>query len=127
MDDAEQSLIGSGGVPAFRRAGKAAARRGRSPFPDLILILDDPFAALDRPTEREVFAASARGRRGPDIVLLISHRLYLFPKMDRIIWMEDGKAVTGTHEELLVKVPAYRELFVSRRKTGRREAEAHEA
>ena len=42
---------------------------------------------------------------------LISHRLYLFPQMDQIIWMEDGKTMVGTHEELLVKVPEYKKLF----------------
>lgn len=36
-----------------------------------------------------------------NIVFLISHRLYLFPQMNQVIWMEDGKAVAGTHEEIL--------------------------
>lgn len=31
--------------------------------------------------------------------------------MDQIIWMEDGKTVVGTHEELLEKVPEYKKLF----------------
>ena len=44
-------------------------------------------------------------------MLLISHRLYLFPQMDQIIWMEDGKTVVGTHEELLARVPEYQKLF----------------
>ena len=45
------------------------------------------------------------------VVLLISHRLYLFPQMDQVIWMEDGKAVAGTHEEILEKIPEYRSLY----------------
>ena len=126
MDDAEQSLIGSGGVRLSGGQGKRLALARTLCHPRPILILDDPFSALDRPTEREVFAHLREQTRG-DIVLLISHRLYLFPKMDRIIWMEDGKAVTGTHEELLVKVPAYRELFVSQTKDGQKGGEAHEA
>ena len=44
------------------------------------------------------------------IVLLISHRLYLFPQLDRVLWMENGTVTAGTHEELLQKVPAYRAL-----------------
>lgn len=126
MDDAEQSLIGSGGIRLSGGQGKRLALARTLCHPRPILILDDPFAALDRPTEREVFA-HLRGQTREDIVLLISHRLYLFPKMDRIIWMEDGKAVTGTHEELLVRVPAYRELFVSQTKDGQKGGEAHEA
>ena len=45
-------------------------------------------------------------------MLLISHRLYLFPQMDQIIWMEDGKTVVGTHEELLANMTEYRKLFM---------------
>lgn len=126
MDDAEQSLIGSGGVRLSGGQGKRLALARTLCHPRPILILDDPFSALDRPTERKVFA-HLREQTREDIVLLISHRLYLFPKMDRIIWMEDGKAVTGTHEELLVKVPAYRELFVSQTKDRQKGGEVHEA
>lgn len=126
MDDAEQSLIGSGGVRLSGGQGKRLALARTLCHPRPVLILDDPFSALDRPTEREVFA-HLREQTREDIVLLISHRLYLFPKIDRIIWMEDGKVVTGTHEELLVKVPAYRELFVSQTKDGQKGGEAHEA
>lgn len=126
MDDAEQSLIGSGGVRLSGGQGKRLALARTLCHPRPILILDDPFSALDQPTEREVFA-HLREQTREDIVLLISHRLYLFPKMDQIIWMEDGRATVGTHEELLVKVPAYRELFVSQTKDGRKGGEAHEA
>ena len=126
MDDAEQSLIGSGGVRLSGGQGKRLALARTLCHPRPILILDDPFSALDRPTERKVFA-HLREQTREDIVLLISHRLYLFPKMDQIIWMEDGKAVTGTHEELLVKVPEYQKLFVSQTKDGQKGGEAHEA
>lgn len=126
MDDAEQSLIGSGGVRLSGGQGKRLALARTLCHPRPILILDDPFSALDQPTEREVFT-HLREQTREDIVLLISHRLYLFPKMDRVIWMEDGKAVTGTHEELLVKAPAYRELFASQTKDGQKGGEAHEA
>ena len=126
MDDAEQSLIGSGGVRLSGGQGKRLALARTLCHPRPVLILDDPFSALDRPTEREVFA-HLREQTREDIVLLISHRLYLFPKMNRVIWMEDGKAVIGTHEELLVKVSAYRELFVSQTKDGQKGGEAHEA
>ena len=126
MDDADQSLIGSGGVRLSGGQGKRLALARTLCHPRPILILDDPFSALDRPTEREVFA-HLREQTREDIVLLISHRLYLFPKMDQIIWMEDGRATVGTHEELMVKVPAYRELFASQTKDGQKVGEAHEA
>ena len=72
--------------------------------------MDDPFSALDRNTERQIFW-ELREKTREGIVLLISHRLYLFPQMDQIIWMENGRTITGTHEELLKRVPEYRRLF----------------
>ena len=45
------------------------------------------------------------------VVFLISHRLYHFSQMQRVIFMEDGKTTVGTHEELLAAVPAYRQLY----------------
>ena len=74
-----------------------------------VLILDDPFSALDRPTEKRIFA-SLREIAGDSIVLLISHRLYLFPEFDQVLWMEEGRVTAGTHEELLQKVPEYAAL-----------------
>ena len=47
------------------------------------------------------------------VVFLISHRLYHFPQLQNIIFMEDGKTTVGTHEELLVSVPVYRQLYES--------------
>ena len=126
MDDAEQSLIGSGGIRLSGGQGKRLALARTLCHPRPILILDDPFAALDRPTEREVFEHLQKQTR-TDIVLLISHRLYLFPKMDQIIWMEDGWATVGTHEELMVKVPEYQKLFASQTEAGQKGGEAHEA
>ena len=61
------------------------------------------------------------------IVLLISHRLYLFPEMDGVIWMENGKAVTGTHEELLKIVPEYENLYTSQVHTAENGGAEHDA
>ena len=47
------------------------------------------------------------------VVFLISHRLYHFPQLQNIIFMEDGKTTVGTHEELLASVPVYRQLYES--------------
>ena len=45
------------------------------------------------------------------MILLFSHRLYLFPELDQVIWMENGRTVAGTHAELMKKVPEYAELI----------------
>ena len=46
-------------------------------------------------------------------MFLISHRLYHFPQMCSVIFMEDGKATVGTHGELMASVPVYRQLYES--------------
>lgn len=46
-----------------------------------------------------------------EIVFLISHRLYMFPELDKIIWLENGAAVVGTHDELMVKISEYAKLY----------------
>ena len=49
------------------------------------------------------------------MVILISHRLYLFPELDRVIWLENGEAKVGTHEELVGNTPDYAAQFDAQR------------
>ena len=44
------------------------------------------------------------------IVLLISHRLYHFPQMQQVIFMENGETVVGTHDELMRSCAVYQEI-----------------
>lgn len=75
-----------------------------------ILILDDPFASVDPVTEKKIYDR-LRERYQDRIILIISHRLNLFPQMDQVILMEDGSHFTaGTHEELMQNAE-YRNLF----------------
>lgn len=110
MDDGIQTLVGNGGVRLSGGQGKRLALARTLCHKKPVLILDDPFSALDKSTERQIFA-NLKEQSRESIVLLISHRLYLFPQMDQIIWMEDGKTVVDTHEELLARVPEYQKLF----------------
>lgn len=75
-----------------------------------IMILDDPFSALDRKTETEIFK-NLRKTCSDSVIFLISHRLYMFPHTDRIVWMSNGKTVCGTHDELMQSIPEYAELY----------------
>jgi len=74
-----------------------------------LIVLDDPFAALDRNTEEEIFR-ELKAMSKDRIILLISHRLYLFDQTDQVIWMENGQTQTGTHEKMLQIVPEYANL-----------------
>ena len=110
MDDGEHTLVGSGGVRLSGGQAKRLALARTLCYRRPLLILDDPFSALDKETEKAIFA-NLKEQAKEEIVLLISHRLYLFPQMDQVIWMENRKTITGTHEEILEKVPEYRKLF----------------
>ena len=75
-----------------------------------VMVLDDPFSALDVKTEKEVFA-NLRNLCKDSIVILISHRLALFPQCDQVVWFENGTALTSTHEALLKENKQYAEVF----------------
>ena len=110
MEDGKQTVVGNGGVRLSGGQAKRLALARTLCHKKPVLILDDPFSALDKNTEKQIFA-NLKQQTKDNIVFLISHRLYLFPQMDQVIWMEDGKAVAGTHEEILEKIPEYRSLY----------------
>ena len=112
MEEGEDTLIGNGGVRLSGGQAQRVALARTLCHKKPLLVLDDPFSALDKSTEKEVFV-NVRAMTRDSIVLLLSHRLYLFPQMDQIIWMDEGKTTVGTHEELLQKVSAYATLFTT--------------
>lgn len=126
MTDGKNTLIGSGGAYLSGGQAKRLAFARTLCHDKPILILDDPFSALDKNTEKQAFV-NLQALAKDSIVLLISHRLYLFPEMDGVIWMENGKAVTGTHEELLKIVPEYENLYTSQVHTTENGGAEHDA
>ncbi len=76
-----------------------------------IVVLDDPFAALDKSTELAVFE-NIKEKCKDSILIIFSHRLDLFPMMDKVIVIEDGKIEEGRHEELIASSEYYKELYM---------------
>ena len=110
MNDGVHTLVGNGGVRLSGGQAQRLALARTLCHKKPVLVLDDPFSALDKTTEAQIFANLRREAAG-SVVLLISHRLYLFPELDQVIWMNEGKTQTGTHEELMRENPEYAELF----------------
>ena len=110
MEEGMDTIVGNGGVRLSGGQAQRLALARTLCHKRPILILDDPFSALDRKTEEEVFA-NLRRLAADSIVILLSHRLYLFPEMDQVLWMEDGKVTAGTHEQILEKFPEYARLY----------------
>ena len=112
MEQGVDTMVGSSGVRLSGGQAQRLALARTLAHPRPVLILDDPFSALDRPTEDVVFA-DLKAYAKDKIVLLISHRLYHFPEMKEILFLEDGNITAGTHEALLSGNAAYRNLYES--------------
>ncbi len=75
-----------------------------------ILILDDSVSAVDTKTEKEILDNLAKERVGKTTIL-IAHRISTIEKMDKIIFIDDGKLVdVGTHRELLLRCEEYKTM-----------------
>ena len=120
MENGVGTVIGSSGVRLSGGQAQRLALARTLAHPRPLMILDDPFSALDRKTEDAVFANLKRYAEDK-VVFLISHRLYHFPLMQKVIFMEDGKTEVGTHDELIASVPAYRRLYESQTGGGEHE------
>ena len=112
MENGTETVIGNSGTRLSGGQAQRLALARTLSHPRPVMILDDPFSALDRNTEDAVFA-NLRNYAKDKVVFLISHRLYHFPQMQKVIFMENGKTIVGTHDELMTSVPAYRHLYES--------------
>lgn len=74
-----------------------------------IIVLDDPFSACDKNTEKEIYE-NIRREYKDSIIFLISHRLSLFNQMDQILFIDNQSVEAGTHLELL-KNNKYKHLY----------------
>ena len=117
MENGLDTLVGNGGVRLSGGQAQRLALARTLCHKKPVLILDDPFSALDKKTEEQVFE-NLKKLVGDSVILLISHRLYLFPQMDQVIWMENGQTKTGTHEELMKRSPEYAKLYLEQAEKG---------
>ena len=75
-----------------------------------ILILDDSVSAVDTKTERTILQNLHETRAGKTTIL-IAHRISTIEKMDKILFIEDGKlSAVGTHSELYQSNEEYRKM-----------------
>jgi ATP-binding cassette subfamily B protein len=97
-----------------------------------LLLLDDPFSAVDLATEARLIA-SLRQAFGPEAppeqqatIVLSSHRLAAFPQADQVILLNQGRIQeTGTHESLMAAGRAYARIFQAQVRVSRPDLPDH--
>ena len=104
-----------GGVEvSFGQWQKLALARGFMREGPLVLVLDEPTAALDSETEHALFERYAAAARTTDgrITILVSHRFSTVRMADLIVVLQGARvAEVGSHEELMERGGPYAELY----------------
>lgn len=79
-----------------------------------IWIFDEPVAAMDPSSEYSFFNTVLEEDDKSKTMIFVSHRLKIASKMNRIIYLENGKIVgIGTHQQLMTGCEKYRRYYVS--------------
>ncbi|MEW6085749.1 MAG: ABC transporter ATP-binding protein [Chloroflexota bacterium] len=77
-----------------------------------LLLLDDPFSAVDLDTEAQLIAALVKRPGRSATIILSSHRLAAFPLADQIIVLDKGQIVEhGAHDALMAADGLYARIY----------------
>lgn len=111
MPDGIMTVVGNHGV---RLSGGQQARisLARALYHHKgLMILDDPFSAVDRNTEEHIISY-LNEYKDNSLIIIISHRFKVFETADMVVMMNrDHTFDYGTHEQLLNQSKEYRELY----------------
>lgn len=111
MPDRENTLVGNSGI---RLSGGQQARIALARTlinKNKMIILDDPFSAVDMKTEEKIIE-NLRKNYQDSIIIFISHRLAIFNRIDHIVLLYSDKSVDyGTHDELMKSSTLYATIF----------------
>ena len=120
--DGLETQIGELGirVSGGQRQRLALARAAAAGVPAVpaLLVLDDPFSAVDVDTEARIISnlrlafgpAAPAGRRST--IVLFSHRLAAFPQADQVLVLNEGELEErGTHQQLLDAGGLYAHIY----------------
>lgn len=108
--DGYETVLGERGVTVSggqkQRISIARALLKNAP----ILILDDSVSAVDTRTEK-IILDNLKSSRTNKTTLLIAHRISTVERLDKIIFLDDGKIeAVGPHDELYTSCPRYRRM-----------------
>lgn len=108
--DGYETVLGERGVTVSggqkQRISIARALLKNAP----ILILDDSVSAVDTRTEK-IILDNLKSSRANKTTLLIAHRISTVERLDKIIFLDDGKIeAVGPHDELYTSCPKYHRM-----------------
>ena len=111
MPEGENTLVGNSGI---RLSGGQQARIALARTllnKSKIIILDDPFSAVDMMTEEKIIG-NLKDNYKQSLITIISHGLTIFNTINYIMLLHNDKtAEYGTHQELMKSSELYAEIF----------------
>lgn len=111
MPKGKDTLVGNSGIKLSGGQQSRIALARALINKNKIIILDDPFSAVDMKTEAMIIEKIKYNYKN-SIIILISHRLAIFDRVDKIILLKDDKsAEVGTHKEFIKKSLIYSSIY----------------
>ncbi len=118
MPQGINTLVGNSGI---RLSGGQQARIALARtllHKNKIIILDDPFSAVDMKTE-EAIIANLKNNYADSLIILISHRLAIFNRIDQIVLLHSDKTSDyGTHQQMMESSEVYANIYNLQRMAG---------
>ncbi|MBM7868704.1 ABC-type multidrug transport system fused ATPase/permease subunit [Clostridium pascui] len=111
MANGQDTLVGNSGIKLSggQQARIALARALLNK--NKIIILDDPFSAVDMKTEERIIE-NLKNNYKDSLIILISHRLAIFNRINKIILLKTNRTVDyGTHDELMKNSELYAKIY----------------
>jgi len=107
----ENTLVGNGGIRLSGGQQSRIALARTLINKSKIIILDDPFSAVDMKTEEKIIE-NLKNNYKDSLVILISHRLTIFNKINQIILLHNDKTVEyGNHNNLMKSSQLYETIY----------------
>lgn len=110
MEQGIHTKLGNGGIRLSKGQAQRIALARTLVHASSLLILDDPFSALDIKTEQQVFH-NIQSYCKDKMIILISHRLSIFQSATKVLLIEDTHATLSTHDALCQTSSTYKTLL----------------
>lgn len=110
MGQGIHTMLGNGGILLSKGQAQRIALARTLVHASSLIILDDPFSALDIKTEQQVFH-NIQSYCKDKMIILISHRLSIFQYATKVLLLEDTHATLSTHADLCQTSPTYKTLL----------------